>query len=75
MLIPQQEEPYILCMLFQISATDLIDMEIGNVAWHNLITFEQLIHKLGEIVERFILTHCGLVTPYGDKDLGQYRLR
>ena len=28
------------------------------------------------VMTKFItLTHCGLVTPYGDKDLGQHWLR
>ena len=32
----------------------------------------QCINSLGAIS---VLTHCGLVTPYGDRDLGQHWLR
>ena len=32
-------------------------------------------HARSEWPQSVILTHCGLVTPYGDRDLGQYWLR
>ena len=40
---------------------------------HYLEQFELIIYL--PHTKHFQLTHCGLVTPYGDTDLGQHRLR
>ena len=41
---------------------------IQEIADHDCITGQQCEH----LPPAFLLTHCGLATPYGDRDLGQH---
>ena len=48
--------------------------------WYQLylsgkVLYKSSIVQLKTVASLSLLTHCGLVMPYGDLDLGQHRLR
>ena len=64
----------ILCLLYQTVDITVL-YEPSKISFASLGAFHFVVIKIIIIYVSFALTHCGLVTPYGDRDLGQQWLR
>ena len=58
------------------SHKDLTNTESVCTSWHHTVADNSSTWGLVQLrCGAFLLTHCGLVTPYGDRDLGQHWIR